>query len=478
MVRKLIDPTKALLAAAVAVAAIAAAIGWNHSILDMHGFRQTQTAISAYWLQRGGPWLAYQTPVLGPPWSIPFEFPLYQWIVAALSRLFPLDQTGRAVSLFFYALSFLPLWQILGQLGLAPAARRIICSLVLLSPTYLFWSRTFMIESTAYCLAMAWLWASLKNRNAWALVFGILAALVKVTTFWGFVLCGVFALIAERRRIRVEEVLLRFVAPLAAAILWTRFADFHKQLNPLAENFITSGSMHRWNFGTAAGRLSPEIWRGLFERVIEAVGGPSILLVPVGLWFLPKARVPVVACLVAYFGVQLSFPVLHSVHSYYNYANAAFLACALGLLIASLAEGGKRHQLAAAAVLILTVACDLRAYAKRFYPAQRRDPNPFAELSQYLERNTAPRSVLLVTGLDWSSEIPYSSARRAVMDRESRPWTDPRLQRSLALLADPIGAWADCGAGLSAEEIAKRLDALHLRPSGFAAAGCRVYLSR
>jgi hypothetical protein len=31
--------------------------------------------------------LSYDTPVLGYPWSIPFEIPLYQWIVACVSRL-------------------------------------------------------------------------------------------------------------------------------------------------------------------------------------------------------------------------------------------------------------------------------------------------------------------------------------------------------------------------------------------------------
>ena len=44
------------------------------------------------------------TLVLGPPWSIPIEFPLYQWNVAAAVKIFntPLDQTGR----FFSCLLF------------------------------------------------------------------------------------------------------------------------------------------------------------------------------------------------------------------------------------------------------------------------------------------------------------------------------------------------------------------------------------
>ena len=41
-------------------------IGWNSTLLDYYGFRQTQTAITVSYLLNGGPWLAYETPVLGP----------------------------------------------------------------------------------------------------------------------------------------------------------------------------------------------------------------------------------------------------------------------------------------------------------------------------------------------------------------------------------------------------------------------------
>lgn len=54
---------------------------FSKPILDMFSFRQTQTAISVLWMIKEGHYLNYQTPVLGFPWSIPFEFPLYQWMV-------------------------------------------------------------------------------------------------------------------------------------------------------------------------------------------------------------------------------------------------------------------------------------------------------------------------------------------------------------------------------------------------------------
>jgi hypothetical protein len=67
--------------------AYAMTTGWNHTILDQYGFRQAQTAATLEYLVKGGPWFAYETPVLGPPWSIPFEFPLYQHSIRSAGSL-------------------------------------------------------------------------------------------------------------------------------------------------------------------------------------------------------------------------------------------------------------------------------------------------------------------------------------------------------------------------------------------------------
>jgi hypothetical protein len=114
MISSRIDQVKIFLGGIFAICLVhsfwAMSIGWNNSILDMHGFRQTQTAISTYFVLQGGAWLAYETPVLGAPWSIPFEFPLYQWITAVWVKIsgIPLDQAGRSVSVVFYYLTLWP----------------------------------------------------------------------------------------------------------------------------------------------------------------------------------------------------------------------------------------------------------------------------------------------------------------------------------------------------------------------------------
>ena len=78
-------------------------------ILEQHAFRQTQTALTTYWLTQGGSILPYETPVLGYPWSIPMEFPTYQIIVSYFAKWFipELDVAGRVMSFVFSCLSAL-----------------------------------------------------------------------------------------------------------------------------------------------------------------------------------------------------------------------------------------------------------------------------------------------------------------------------------------------------------------------------------
>jgi hypothetical protein len=60
--------------ASVSYSAIIAFTYANQAPLDWYAFRQTQTALTAYWFMQEGFKLAYETPVGGRPWSIPFEF--------------------------------------------------------------------------------------------------------------------------------------------------------------------------------------------------------------------------------------------------------------------------------------------------------------------------------------------------------------------------------------------------------------------
>src|SRR5207247_957809 len=133
-------------------------IGLRHTIDDYFGFRQTQTALTAYWLAQGGPWLAYETPVLGYPWTVPLEFPVYQLLTAVLTLVgIPIDVGGRLVSFAFFVGALGPLWLLLRTLDFPRSTRLIVSILFLASPLYIFYARTLMIESTAVFFGLLWL---------------------------------------------------------------------------------------------------------------------------------------------------------------------------------------------------------------------------------------------------------------------------------------------------------------------------------
>src|SRR5271170_6400758 len=175
-------------------------VGWHNSIFDFHGFRQAQTAITAESIRDGGPILRYETPVLGPPWSVPYEFPLYQLAVALLSKIFaaPIDQTGRFVAELFHYLCFFPMAAILAPFGLTRVQRVPALTLFAASPFYNFASHLLMIESMALFFSLMYLDQMSRlvrapdsdKRKAWyiagATLFGVLAGLVKVTTLAPF----------------------------------------------------------------------------------------------------------------------------------------------------------------------------------------------------------------------------------------------------------------------------------------------------
>jgi hypothetical protein len=113
-----------------------------------------------------------------PPWTIPFEFPVYQYLTEVSVRLLGTDviPTARFVSVAFFFATLVVLWQLLGELEVKPVHRLVFESLIVVSPLYVFWSRCFMIESTAAFLSMAYLYRVLRALRLKAWSFAVAAS--------------------------------------------------------------------------------------------------------------------------------------------------------------------------------------------------------------------------------------------------------------------------------------------------------------
>lgn len=442
-------------------------IGWGNTLCDWYGFRQTQTAISTYYTIRDGFSVNYITPVLGKPWSIPMEFPLFQWIVAAAVIIFkaPLDQCGRFFNLLFFYLSLIPTYFILARFITKKVHVLVFFCLLLACPEYIFWSRTFLMESLAVFLSLTYLAGivCLSKHRRLSLVLccltGTLAGLTKVTTFLIFIIPG-FAFVLrswiynassisdffKTTRSKIITTSALFVIPLIINAFWIHYADQQKSLNPLANHFITYSALKNWNFGTLHQRVDYITWGKFlhFSRffIYYKITGILIigLLAILGLLFLVSGKYRKLALFffICYLCGPLIFTNLYYVHEYYYYANGFFLLFALGFLVLGVIEsgGGEIRVLSGFLILPLLMGLMYKTYYHHFYASQKTNHTQYVGLTNAIRSFTNEDDVILIYGFDWSSEIPYYSQRKAIMDRWDLSMNEDKFKCSTELLGN------------------------------------------
>jgi hypothetical protein len=417
-----------------------ALVGISKPILDPNSFRQTQTALSAYWIMHDGISLAYETPVLGYPWSIPMEFPIYQWIVALFGVVgIPIEIAGRLVSYSFFIACLWPIWMIFRFMKLKTEIFLITAILFLSSPLYLHFSRTVMIESLALFLATLWLAlliALLTTPKAtWSnfiavIVTGTLAGLIKITTLLPFYfLAGLFfldrAYISWRERQisdRWKTFAFAIVAcaiPIVITYAWVVYADAIKAAgNPFGQD-LTSTALMTWNFGTIRQRLTSTFWEDIVgHRVLnDLFGYGAIFAVLVAGTILTNSRY-VVQMLGAGFAFLIPFLLftnLHEVHRYYQYANGVFLIILVGLAITNLFDADRTRL--GITVLALIVAGQIAYFYVHFASYRTADysRNATLRLATLARTLTSKNQSLLVIWPAWSSEVPFYSQRKSLV---------------------------------------------------------------
>lgn len=397
-------------------------------ILDAHGFRQAQTAISAFYLLKDFNIFNYQTPVLGYPWSIPFEFPIYQALVAGLSKLthMNLEICARIISWEFYALTLYPIYKICTKFEKDKNLFYIISSLYLLSPTYLFWSRTFMIETLTVFFAAMFLYYFIRlvdeNKPSdfiLCLIFSLLSALSKITTYPGFLLAGGiywgYKIFKEKKIDYFLVLKLAFigVVTLIPVYLWVHHTDLVKLQN-LIGSTLTSKGLSAWNYGTISQRLSLEFYRVvIFERIIPCIFGNifAFVLALSAFIFAPKDYKKIATVFVLIFLAPIAvFANLYYIHTYYLCANAIFLITAIGISIFAMTKTDKAKWAAPLFVILLVLiftSIDFRTIKNS------RD-HIYYKVAQVVKNNTQENSAIVVMGIDWSSEINYYSQRKGL----------------------------------------------------------------
>jgi hypothetical protein len=418
-----------LVLALVSLAALLA-LTLGDPIVDLHAFRQTQTAITVFWMGHGGDLFAYQTPVLGAPWTIPFELPTYQWLVLATwATGIPLEPAGRLVSVVAMLAALWPLRSICRELSLDPRMTTLVSAVVLTAPVTLFWSRTVMPESMALLLALAWLSLLFRLRRdpAWwrlaaLLVVGALASGTKITTFAPYLGLGMLvvadaAWTARRSFGWWAAMAAALFVPVVAGIAWTEFTDTLKVASPLATE-LTSDRLTSWNFGTLAQRMSGEFFvKALWERPTSVLGVAVLalpLLLAAALVKVPRAGLLALLLVCVYLGGFAVFANLYLRHDYYHFAVAPALAMACVVTLGALL-GMRRPGWLVGAVFLVQVS-QLWAFEEHYGELLRNNGphNSFVKLGEFIRSHSREGDGMLIVGTSYNSAIPYYAQRRTV----------------------------------------------------------------
>ncbi|MDP6810561.1 MAG: glycosyltransferase family 39 protein, partial [Kiritimatiellia bacterium] len=396
--------------------------------------------------------LDYITPVRGAPWSIPLEFPLYQWIVAGVQivtgEVLPLDLCGRLVSGLFFLLSIPPLFALARRLLRNQDMALLYVVFLLLNPIHLFWGRGFMIEATVLCFSAWFLWFFERTlrlgrvRNyVGAIVLGVLAALVKPTTYAVF-LCAAFFFYAarfwryewpERNPKRIARFFLKgfclTIFSLAAAWLWTHYSDGVKMGHPYTP--LITERMHGWNYGTLAQRLNYDNWSRIllhyngFVSAMSSWVGLHGACLAVGaaltIWLVFAGYRPLgVATLALVVVGPAVFFNLFFRHDYYQMA-VTWASCFFAVLpFAAAIKNGKWTRTIRYVVIPLACVVLVSGYMKSiYYRTQhwKRTDNPgFFQLTEYIKQATDQKKdmILFVTPDGWNAKYAYYSERKSL----------------------------------------------------------------
>lgn len=401
---------------------------------EEYAFRQTQTALVARdYFNNGFDLFKSVLPVFGKEAQVPFEFPIFQALVAALSPTEAhLEFTGRSLSLFFFIATGVILALIMKSI-FNRMYSVLFLAWYLFSPFSLEWGSAFLIENLAvfFGASSAYLYylAQIKNSQLmiWASFLMAGSFLVKSTTAptycllaLGLVICGGSWPASWRQAGVFLAKLISLVGPgLTLALLWTRHSDQIKAQSPFTEK-LTSASLMSWNFGTIDQRSELETYLVILNRIFQEIVGPAgFILIIWGLGIsikLGRKEVPILI------GTAMASPLiflnLYFVHSYYLSAIYPILiAAATGS--ASVVIGFLRKPKTVVWVSGALILVQIASYP--FMPLARNDVrlltanNKSPEVSRVIEENTTENDNLILIKCDWDPTYLYYAKRGGLM---------------------------------------------------------------
>ena len=425
-------PESAVLLLSLLIPMVILVSSWSTPIVDSYGFRQTQTALTSYWISKSTNWLEFITPVFGHPWSVPMEYPIFQILVNLLSSgtSISLENAARIISV---AAFYSAMWSFKSLLGGTLRDHRVFYAFYLSSPILGFYSSRVLIESFSFFLCITVLSAfvvlinrvTLKNMSFFVFMC-VLAGLQKITGLMSVLIgCGVYSLFflvaQDKKRAVILASQLGVLVAFAVAIPvgWVLYSDDYKT-QYYVTSFLSSDSLSSWNYGNLLQRLNPYYLAKVFGFRMVLLGGVAILLLRCLLYkFRPfSANAIAISSLAAGISGPLIFFNLYLVHEYYLVASVGFVGLGLYLLVNPKVYRFKRIRIPSSYLVAGTLSVNLLMLSFWYMPKIGVIPPSHAAMYSValkLKEVVRPDEVILTVGVDWDSTIPYFSQRYAIM---------------------------------------------------------------
>ncbi|QWR76554.1 ArnT family glycosyltransferase [Candidatus Magnetomonas plexicatena] len=419
-------------------------INIDSPILESHSFRQTQTALTIRnFAEEGIKFFEYETPLFGPPWRVPFEFPTFQISAALLAKagIKNIDAAGRITNIFYFYISALFLYLISTRFFKEKQPPLFILFYYLFNPYTILWSRTCMIDycsvafSTGYLFFLIrWLETKEKPFSMYlSLGFGILAYLTKITTVFVFIpLMAAFSVYQlwdrtdNRKGLLSEKKLIALIIiaiPFICGYAWVLYTDYIKNSSPFTA-WLSSKNLTDWNYGTFKQRLDGTNWLKIADHLHVLVPGFLALLLPFGFWYALKENKKIALFfLFSLIGVLFeisSFFNLYVIHNYYLMAVSPVVSTVIGIsLYAFFCKFTRGNKIVLFTAIIIITLTTLPALSTTLtFPLLQNKYPPKITLPDFLQTITQSNEYLVIADFDWNPRIIYYSNRKGFMLRE------------------------------------------------------------
>ena len=313
----------------------------GQALVESHAHRQTQTAYTALlYAERGVDLLRPPLPILGPPGSVPQEFPLFQAIGALMIEAgLKADIAVRSTGLICAVAAALATYLLARRLVSSTAAAIALLAF-LFNPIAWLYGRASLIEYLAVAGSIGFLyfvsrWMDDGGAAHWgaAAVAGLVGIGVKITT-GGFLILPalVWRSPSGRWGFQRPSVWLLVVGTVAFGVAWSLHAEGVREETPAAQ-FLSLRNQLAWFFGEPLQRLDPAGWRVPLVAVLALTGFGAFAWGPMAVG---QARASTQRpFLLSMLGLSALMPLLlfnlYAIHDYYWIAVSPLLAIGIGL---------------------------------------------------------------------------------------------------------------------------------------------------